>query len=230
MPFRKRVVRKKRAVSRRAPSALSIKNARKLGKIGIPETKHHDEAIGSIELSTDTALFTLLNGVTQGDDNNERIGDSIRMKSINWHLVITPGDDRTTVRLAVVLVKQGSAVATPVLTDIWENSTPTSFKNFNKMTKTKILWQRIFQVPPRDSAAVEAGTAPCYRTISGSVSFDALARRKKSWGAMRYTEFEESGTDSEKNALYLVHQGSGLIAAGVWARLTGDIRLTFTDP
>ena len=57
------------------------RHSRQLAKLGTPELKHHDISVSDQEIDDANARVTPLNNVPQGDDNNQRLGDTIRMKS-----------------------------------------------------------------------------------------------------------------------------------------------------
>jgi hypothetical protein len=147
------------------------------------------------------------------------------MKSLSWKMILDSGETPQSIRLLIVCHKQGDAVKTPTVTDVLESNSPLSFKNINKMSKSKILYDRLINMSDIGSSAsgVEPANRSNYMTLTGFVRF------KRRLAKYSFCEFEEAGSNTEKNDLsfYAISELSATTNSN--PRIQANFRLTFYD-
>lgn len=103
------------------------------------EKKFIDNTISASAISS-TGATSLMNGVAQGTDNINRVGDSIKMVSIMIEGYVTLHASATSdyIRLALVLDKQPNA-ALGAYTDIYQTSTPQAPRHYLTVDRYVVL-------------------------------------------------------------------------------------------
>jgi len=86
--------------------------------------------------------FILINGMTRGDDNNQRIGREVLMRSVmlsyTTYVNVVSGTD-VRVRIMIVYDRQTNTLA-PAITDILNGSTEVSVRNLSNVRRFSILY------------------------------------------------------------------------------------------
>lgn len=86
--------------------------------------------------------FILLNGMTRGDDNNQRIGREVLMRSVllSYSIAVnTVSGLDVRVRVMIVYDRQTNTLA-PVITDILNSSNVVSIRNLSNVRRFSILY------------------------------------------------------------------------------------------
>lgn len=105
-----------------------------------PELKYNDIATANYVADT-TGTVTLLNGISQGSDNTNRIGRVMVMKSVHVRGIVSPVDSstgNTLARLILVWDSDTDGVA-PTVTDILQTANSTSPMNLNNRGRFTVL-------------------------------------------------------------------------------------------
>jgi len=126
----------------------------------------------------DTAgTITLLNGVAQGLDYNNRIGRKMEFTSVHVKGILLPVDTSTApahCRLMVVWDSDSDGT-TPTITDILAQSTSTSFANLNNRNRFRTLLNEEYSIGGFSAAATTAyAGAPQVHTIDRYVQLPKL--------------------------------------------------------
>lgn len=109
-----------------------------------PEIKHVDTAITG-DVNT-TPVVTLLNGVAQGNDENDRIGNRIKMTGVDIRLQVTNEqsvkDRLSQMRMLLVYDTQtnGTALTT---TDVLDAVTLESQQNWDKNSRLQVIFDSV---------------------------------------------------------------------------------------
>jgi hypothetical protein len=114
---------------------------------------HNTDAIGNAVASTSTASFVLLNGLTTGDGNSNRTGQSIKGDGIDLKFVITGNAAATPLlqRVLVVMDKQPNA-AIFAIGDLLNATTATSMYTVGNQLRFNVLFDESYtMVPASDS-------------------------------------------------------------------------------
>ncbi len=156
MPYKKRYKRKKRSnYMNTAHKALKIALATK--KLLNVEYKHLDTT-ATATLGTTMAINALCIP-QQGDSNSERIGNSIRMKSLlaRFHIGINASATASHVRVLIVLDKQcnGSVVtAAEILEDTSATVSIVSPYAIDYTKRFRVLYDRVFRLNQADQREI----------------------------------------------------------------------------
>lgn len=151
-----------------------------------------------------TAIFTQLNNIAQGDGQSARTGNSILMKRLHrTEFTILTGSANAVVREILFLDKQQIADTTPTVTDILESASP--YALLNKLTKYR------FQILEDNFYTLSTAARPT-RTMRSS---KYLHKHAKYNGT--------ASTDIEKNGLYK------MIISDVAVGIGGSYRLYYHD-
>nr|QXP07581.1 MAG: putative capsid protein [Arizlama virus] len=105
---------------------------------------------------TDVTLSPLLTGVvqpmvsiTQGDGDDQRTGNSVFVRSVNFKGYIqrnTSGDSSQIVRISIVQDTQQQADAAPGFSNIYEGTSIASHLNTETVGRFKVMYNRVFTV------------------------------------------------------------------------------------
>lgn len=113
------------------------------------ELKFVDVAAAALGYDT-TGSITLMNGVAQGTDYNQRVGRKTTIKSILVRTYVTLGSVApvaANARFMIVYDAQANG-ATPAITDIITTVGTTSPQNLNNRDRFRIIWDKIVSVSP----------------------------------------------------------------------------------
>lgn len=123
------------------------------GGFGQPRRSRHElKTIDNNEFTSNydtTGLVTLINGVIQGTDFNQRVGRQFNMKSILVRIRTVSGATTTVplvCRWMLVYDSQTNGVL-PAITDILNSISTTSTGNLSNRDRFQIIWDKTF-VPP----------------------------------------------------------------------------------
>jgi hypothetical protein len=130
------------------------------------------DVVQSNSLILSAGLVTLLNGLAQGTDFNQRIGRKIVMTSILWNHGYIPYDGTSSpegeiIRNMIIYDTQANSGSTPAVTDILVSADPFSAMNLNNRDRFKVLFDKRITMNPvtYTGAALTAG-APVTKFMS----------------------------------------------------------------
>lgn len=91
-----------------------------------------------------------LSAIAQGDNTNNRHGNSIFLRYINikGNVRIGSAEPYTRVRVALVIDNQQIGDTSPALTDCYQTASPDSFLNTSTVGRFKVLLSRVFNLSP----------------------------------------------------------------------------------
>lgn len=228
MPY-KRNYRRKRAYRRRynkkssggylstAAKALSV--AYSVKKLLNVEHKYNDVTLNNT-VGYDAPIYTLLNGVAQGDGATTRDGNSLKMEYVDINLILKNANaaDRT-VRIMLVEQKDVNGLA-PVISEILDDSAtqyaPLSHFNRDQINNFRVLYDKRYSMT--DSTSDNA-----LRQININHQFRSDATAK-----VRYDGVLGTVANMSKNSLYLVITADNTAASSPVA-VTAKSRVTFLD-
>ena len=101
-----------------------------------------------------TGLLTLLNGIAEGDDNTDRSGKKVVMKSVQVHGMLAYGAAGSREGRALLIWDNAPNGVLPAITDILTVSTSNGFPNINNVGRFSILKD----VHPDPALGVAQGT------------------------------------------------------------------------
>jgi len=158
------------------------------------EVKNADVSLGALTTAANAASITLLNGIPQGDAENERDGRLIRPLGVEVRMQYSPvaGTDSNPIRVLMVQDKQPDG-ATVDITDLLVGTlTATSFSNFDQTPRFNVIKDEIWSCPaPGDAAAVPSF---CHR-------FECPMTK---CGLVTYADSGATITSIVKNSYYLI--------------------------
>lgn len=104
-----------------------------------------------------TPSVSFISGLAQGDTQNNRNGDSVKLSSVNLRGLITVGSSAVTRNVRIMLINEKvSDGAVPTLSDVLDNSTlPNVYARYNPDnagTRFKILFDKRYIVTPTTNA------------------------------------------------------------------------------
>lgn len=192
------------------------------GKAKISETKVNDFQLSS-QINYNTSAGPLM-GIAQGQDNTNRIGRQIRVKSVHLKLKVSALASTlnaapflggaNAVRCAIVVDKNNSSGTAPLYSDVWITSgsntvQPMMPRNMNNIDRFDVLY---------DSLQVLNAGGPLVAVFNKYIGLDLKAVYGGTTGVQPFT-----------NAIYLFvldqNDGTGISYCGVM----GNVRLTFFD-
>lgn len=232
--------RRKQKQVARAANMLPVRPRTSLVPLGsrgyIPngiEKKAIDIAGGLVNITT-TGSFTLLNGIVQGTDINQRIGRKIILRSIflRAYVYVEPAVNPTSPLLAaaqvgrIMLVWDRQANATtPAVTDILQTVAVNAQLNLANRDRFVILKEKMFAFDPMIyNTTASSSVASLNRTIVNVKIY------KKLWLESIFNAGNGGAVgDIQSGALYLFTVGS--IAAGTTdMNIAYTSRIRFEDP
>lgn len=127
------------------------------------------DATGNVNVTSGSGQLILLNGLTKGDDYDNRDGRRIRMKSVELSLIslINASATDTVVKWFIVLDKQPN-VSAPVLGDIFDSGLH-AIRNLDNRSRFLILKKGVHNL---NSNYPEKSTK-CYRRLDIRTTYDA---------------------------------------------------------
>ncbi len=232
MPYRRSYRKKSRRKSN--VSKTLARHSRQLRKLGTPELKYFDVSRTQVEVNFDapTTAGLLLNGITQGDNSDNRLSDRIRCKSLSGRLSVFSGSDTDAViRVLIVCFKKGNTCydvdTTPDLRDVLEAAAAATdvyaFKRADTYFQTKILMDKTMFLPANriTASAIEGGSQGAHRELTFSFPLNKMK-------GLTHVQFAAAGTDIENNA-YMLLATSNVAAAAAGPQIIGNFRLTYWD-
>lgn len=193
------------------------KNERTGGLLGMTagtgaEKKYLDTSISGATIPiAASGSITLLNGVVQGTDANQRIGRKVTWESVLVRFVCRPNATtplNSAYRIMLVVDKQANGAA-PNITDIFETATFASPNAMANRARFVTLWDKKGVIT----------------TSNEAVTIEELFLRKKFQTIYSGTAATIGSIAS--GALYLVLMGDVATVSGVL--IAGTIRLRYTD-
>jgi len=191
-----------------------------------PELKYVDSTVNGSTLSSGTAAFHHMTGILQGDDNNNRTGRQITLKSVLVRWKYVPNGPVTPAHLVrIMLIWDGFANGVvPAAAEVLKTGTSTiSQNNLDYRARFRVLRDEIVPVGRYDTAGgVNQGV--CWG--DSSVVFRDWYHRFP--GDKWVTTYKNvgSGIDAIQNgALYLLM----LMDGGGQGTINAECRVRFTD-
>jgi len=186
-----------------------------------PEQKFVDVQQNGYVADT-TGTVTLLNGVAQGLDYNNRIGRKMEFTSVHVKGVLLPVDSSTApthCRLMVVWDSDSDGT-TPTITDILAQSTSTSFANLNNRNRFRTILNEEYAIGGVSTVATQS--------YAGSPTVHAIDR----YIQLPKLETINQGTDAtaasiQQGALWMITIGTN--AAGNGGFFIVSTRARYTD-
>jgi len=178
--------------------------------------------IGHVDLflesnANGTADISLLNGVAQGTDEDERLSNSITMKALEYRCAMFPGSTQSTNQTSTVLfvLDRNPNGALAGATDILEAASPRSMTNWENKARFKIL-KRITQVigDTTDSTGL-------YPVAKGYINLSEMP--------VTYTGTAGAIANLVTNALLCLRIGEGASDNSTSTRVQVDTRFTFNQ-
>jgi len=193
------------------------------GSRGIPVEK---KVIGTNVQHTglvNTGVITLINGVAQGDDFNQREGRQITVKSVQvrgfFDRIALTDQQAAHCRLLVLMDQQANGAA-PTMADILEQATePLSFMNLNNRERFKVL------ADVQTILGLQDATNGWSTTTQGDNAYFDI------WKPVSFnTTFGGTGATAasiQKNAIYVVVMSDDVV--NTISRCNWTARVRFTD-
>lgn len=184
----------------------------------LKEYKFLDTNISVAPYAANSTL-TLINGITQGTDYNQRIGRQIKMMNYFIRLTIAPQDTTTdtgSYRIMLVYDLQANGVA-PTPTEVLVSNTTTSHINLDNRDRFRVLM---------DISKTIGG----YSTVSGQAAVPGpvyIKRFKKRPLDVQYSGTTNTIGSIASGSLYLLCIASPPINQSI--SVEGNIRIRYTD-
>jgi len=164
-----------------------------------------------------TADISLLNGIAQGTDDDERLSNAVTMKALEYRCAIFPGSTQSTnlTTTVIFLVDTNPNGALATTTDILEAASPRSMTAWENKARFKIL-KRITQVvgDTTDSTGL-------YPVANGYIKLNEMPAT--------FTGTAGAIANFVTNALLVLVIGEGASDNSTSARVQIDTRLTFNQ-
>lgn len=118
---------------RKNTSMVVAKKALRLAKQNAPEKKYHDAHKTSTNVSLTGALQLDMTAIPQGDDHNDRNGDSIKLQRlhINYRMYGNTANNSSSIRLIVIRMLEQQAGTLPSVSNVLDTTAPTWLANYN---------------------------------------------------------------------------------------------------
>lgn len=94
----------------------------------------------------------LLNPLAQGSSASQRVGNTVRFKSLDIRAAITPNDAQPSWLRVIVLRDDQANGTVPTITDVLESNSITSFRNLDNVKRFKILSDQTYSMRAKDLA------------------------------------------------------------------------------
>lgn len=188
------------------------------------EHKYNDVAVATYAADT-TGSVTLLNGIAQGDDNNNREGRQVTMTSISIKGMLTPVDlnsNASYCRLIVVWDSANNGGAAPAITDLLTASTSVCHNNLNNRMRFKVLMDEQYVIGGISDATTQS--------FAGSPTVVTINRYLKLPPGC-VTTFSGTGATSasiQSGAIWMFTIGNNVANAGGAYQVATRVR--FVDP
>jgi len=157
IPRRRRAMRVARTAARIPKNSLNAVQKQEISSLITRrlhrnvEDKYVDTNIGTAVSVTSTPTITLLNGVAQGSNVSNRLGNQITITRLELKSITVVGDATQFMRLCLIWDKQPNG-ALAAEADIWALAgQPLSQRNNDKIARFDILWDHRFILDTNDS-------------------------------------------------------------------------------
>ncbi len=155
MPFRKRNVRRvRRRFRRQAPGLRALHMVRKLKSVLAIEKKAHTLTVaGAID---DAGSIFQLTNIAQGDTNQLRDGNQIKVLYVGGRIQWTQNDTAriTFVRTMIVQDRQQIADAAPAVGTVLQSASVNAYLNTNTLGRFKVLYDKVHTLSDTGTEAV----------------------------------------------------------------------------
>lgn len=158
-------------ISGKYDSRKLIKDVKMLKGLINTEFKFNDRLVSNNIL--DTGEFILMNGIAQGTNDNERIGNTMRIKSVEYRIIVQHNigaTDQTYFR-CILFVDLESDGADPTLAEVLQNTTVpiVSPRNLNNRNKYLILKDQVLKLNDDNPN----GYIEVYKKLNLKTTYDA---------------------------------------------------------
>lgn len=176
------------------------------------ETHHHNEAGTGTECNT-TGAFINISDIAQGDNDTDRVGDQICLKSVfgNYSLIAGSSGTLSVVRLIMFQWRMDNGAEAPALNDILFDTTNVPYLSNTVVdcSKFKVLYDKMHYVGP----------------VGGDVNM--IARRFSLRNFNKKLQYTAGGTNG-KNQIYMLVISNN-VSGATCPNFYYHARLTFTD-
>lgn len=161
-------------------------NSTRFHAMNCVEFKSHNFSEGAAGPSTSAYIVSLLEGISLGSGEHQRVGNRIFLKSLDLALKIqiAAGTEEANYVRAVVVMDKQSNGTTPSWTDVFDDSTPLSFRNLHNTNRFVIL--KDWRFPLQHTGGAYTGTTDkltggmrimgCHKELKGTkVQYTDLA-------------------------------------------------------
>lgn len=219
MPRRRRTVKRRRSVRRKAPMRSMVRE----------EMKTNDLGNTALEFSTDGSVANtqvLVNAIPQGTSSIQRVGKKVLMKALQIRGFINAGTTTIMEKVSVLLVyvRSNNQSTTPtVWADILTTQDNRSLTNRDNASKFKILRRWDYMVLGNSGTAGQ-------QTSSSGFPFEEYVVFKKPL-VSQWTNASTTGEIShfEKGSLHLCCVGNGVTAGTTKPNFYFRTRLYFCE-
>ncbi len=137
------------AMPGKALAKIAMGRANKALKQLNSEKKYHDVTEADKAIAKDTPEIYVLNGIAQGDGEDQRVGFNVKATSLYWRINLTANGatNSNLCRILVVLDKQGDG-SLPSVTDVLTATNVDAFRELKNAYRYKILYDRRVKVAP----------------------------------------------------------------------------------
>lgn len=165
MPFRNIKFRKGGTKSRfskklgKARASAVTRRRSQMAPRGIPQGEIHSFNTTAAADLTTTATITLLNGMAQGTDSDERAGRKTHGKTLSIKLLVSNeagAPFMSPMRVMVIYDKQSNKAA-PIIGDLLDTTTMTASKNINNRDRFQVLGDEVIQLGAGAATTGSAG-------------------------------------------------------------------------
>lgn len=205
-------------VRNRIPRAFRLKGP--ISPSGLKELKYVDTAQTNYACDT-TGNVTALNLIAVGDDNTNRDGRQVTIKSVQLHGILYPVDGTTSATKCRVMLVWDNAVsgALPAIGTILTTANGTTFPLVDNANRFTILVDRTYSLGVVTNVATQA-----YAMGPGAIDVE-IYRRINSM--TQYSGTTAAIASIQNGGLYLVCVGSS--AANDGGTLQASVRVRFSD-
>lgn len=171
--YRRRPVARSYGVSDYAAMAASAYRGVKYLKSLVNVEKHPHDVNTSVNPDATTGVFTLLNGVGQGDAAGDRNGNSILMRSININLkyTINASATNTTIRTILFWDKECNG-STPVAGDFLQNVSAMGNYNHDEASRFTMIYDKRISL---SISGTQESSRRIYRKLQRHTHYDGAS-------------------------------------------------------
>lgn len=216
MMMKKRRIRKFKSKSKpKGPQRLLPRYNRKA------EHKIIDTLFSAVNVTSNNASLTLINGISEGTGLSSRIGKVIKIDKIELQLIMNQGSFGQIFKYAIIYDKQTngvSAIPSDVFNAISSKYPPYALRNYQYKDRFVILKSGCIELNPRlynPASAIVTGYTSAYISIPKGV-------------ATTYLGTGSTVSDIANGSIFLYLTSTDLFGTS-YTEVTGTTRVKFTD-